>query len=277
MSVNNLFSLSEDFSKKITINYSTSFSMALRLIDKKYRQDIYNIYGFVRTVDELVDSIKPMNSLETLNSFEKDLYVAIESEFSLNPIVYVFVSTVKKYNIDISLIKSFLKSMRSDVTKKNYSDVEFKDYIYGSAEVIGLICLNVFCKNKVLRYKLSPSAKALGSAFQKINFLRDFGDDFNNNQRIYFPGVSYTTFSNDQKKIIEKDIEKDLLIAKKGILKLPYEFKYANLLAFKYYQLLLKKIQKTDVKSLKNKRVRVSNTKKIILYLEVNFFKLLHL
>jgi phytoene/squalene synthetase len=239
--------------------------MATRLLDRSIRQDIYNIYGFVRFADEIVDTFHDYPKEELLSRFEKELYLSIEQRISLNPILNSFQKTVNKYKIDISLIKSFLKSMRWDLEKKVYeNNDDYKEYIYGSADVVGLMCLTVFVKgNKDDYSKLKISAMSLGSAFQKVNFLRDLNLDFEGLERTYFPGIDVNQFDEDSKSKIILEIEKDFKHALVGIFKLPDEARFGVYTAYKYYSKLLKKIKNTPSLSIKNSRIRVPNYQKV--------------
>ena len=259
-------SISEQFSRNVTERYSTSFSMATRLLKRSIRQDIYNIYGFVRFADEIVDTFHNYPKEDLLNRFENELYFSINQKISLNPILNSFQKTVNKYNIDLNLIKAFLKSMRWDLEKKVYNnDNEYKEYIYGSADVVGLMCLTVFVKGDDEKYsELKSAAMSLGSAFQKVNFLRDLNLDFENLNRTYFPGVDVEKFDEKSKNIIILDIENDFKLALKGIIKLPNDARFGVYTAFKYYHKLLVKLKKTPSLNIKKSRVRVSNYQKFI-------------
>ena len=257
--------ISDNCSKNVTELYSTSFSMATRLLHRSIRQDIYNIYGFVRFADEIVDTFHDYPKEELLNRFEKELYLSIKQGISLNPILNSFQKTVNKYKIDISLIKSFLKSMRWDLEKKVYeNNDDYKEYIYGSADVVGLMCLTVFVKGNQDDYsKLKISAMSLGSAFQKVNFLRDLNLDFEELERTYFPGINVSQFDEDSKNKIILEIEKDFKHALAGIFKLPDEARFGVYTAYKYYSKLLKKLKKTPSLSIKKSRIRVPNYQKV--------------
>ena len=257
--------ISDNCSKNVTELYSTSFSMATRLLHRSIRQDIYNIYGFVRFADEIVDTFHDYPKEELLNRFEKELYLSIKQGISLNPILNSFQKTVNKYKIDISLIKSFLKSMRWDLEKKVYeNNDDYKEYIYGSADVVGLMCLTVFVKGNQDDYsKLKISAMSLGSAFQKVNFLRDLNLDFEELERTYFPGINVSQFDEDSKNKIILEIEKDFKHALAGIFKLPDEARFGVYTAYKYYSKLLKKLKKTPSLCIKKSRIRVPNYQKV--------------
>ena len=261
-------SVSEDCSKSVTQSYSTSFSMATKMIHSSIRNHIYNIYGFVRFADEIVDSFHEYPKEELLNRFEEDLYYSLENKISLNPILNSFQNTVDEFSIDHKLIASFLKSMRWDLEKKVYNtEKDYKDYIYGSADVVGLMCLKVFVKGSSPKYKeLKPAAMALGSAFQKVNFLRDLKNDFYELDRTYFPNVNFNNFDEGSKQAIIKEIEKDFDYALTGILKLPKEAQFGVYTAYKYYAKLLEKLKRTPSLNIQNTRIRVPNYQKITVF-----------
>lgn len=257
--------VSYECSKLVTTKYSTSFSLATRMLSPVIRSHIYNIYGFVRFADEIVDSFHDFKKEELLDRFENDLYHALEHKISLNPILNAFQYTVNQHSIDIDLIKAFLKSMRWDLTKSDYNnDLDYKEYIYGSADVVGLMCLKVFVKGDDVEYKrLKNAAMALGSAFQKVNFLRDLNADFHELNRTYFPNLDFKNFNDDSKKLILNDIENDFRNALIGIQKLPNNSKFGVYAAYKYYKRLLKKLKKTSFIRIKNERIRVPNYQKV--------------
>ena len=261
-------SVSEDCSRSVTQSYSTSFSMATKMLDASIRNHIYNIYGFVRFADEIVDSFHEYPKEELLNRFEDDLYFSLKNKISLNPILNSFQKTVNVFSIDKTLIAAFLKSMRWDLEKKVYkTEKDYKDYIYGSADVVGLMCLKVFVKGDNTKYKeLKPSAMALGSAFQKVNFLRDLKNDYRELDRTYFPNVNFNNFDEVSKQSIIDDIEKDFEFALKGIFKLPNEARFGVYTAYKYYNKLLMKLKRTPSDSIRNKRIRVPNYQKITVF-----------
>ena len=254
-------------SKNVTKKYSTSFSLAVNMLSPKIRESIYSIYAFVRFADEIVDSFHDYEKEELLNEFEVDYYKAFEQNISLNPILNCFQLTVKKYNITDDLIQSFLKSMRADLQKETYETVEeYNEYIYGSADVVGLMCLKVFVNGDEEKYEsLKESAMKLGSAFQKVNFLRDLKDDYELLHRSYFPGVNLKELSVEEKADIIADIESDFKEAFSGIKRLPLEAKFGVYTAYVYYRRLLKKLNSTPSKEILNTRIRVSNPMKISL------------
>ena len=252
-------------SEKVTKTYSTSFSLATQLLSKNIRKDIYNIYGFVRFADEIVDSFHDYNKAELFNDFTMDLEKAIRSKIHLNPILNSFQHTFHKYKIDKDLVDAFMKSMRMDLTKKKYKTVEeYKEYIYGSADVVGLMCLKVFVQgNNTLFMKLKNNAMKLGSAFQKVNFLRDLKADKEDLNRTYFPNTKFEKLSESEKNEIINDIEDDFKIGLEGIKELPLDAKFGVFMAYRYYNQLLKKLKKTPAKEIINRRIRVPNLKKI--------------
>ena len=252
-------------SEKVTKTYSTSFSLATRLLSENIRKDIYNIYGFVRFADEIVDSFHDYNKKELLNRFIDELNYSLKNQISTNPILNSFQSTVNKYNIGHDLIDSFLKSMKMDLKKVKYnSEKEYEEYIYGSADVVGLMCLKVFLSGSEKNFKkLKPNAMALGSAFQKVNFLRDLNADFHDLNRTYFPNLDFKDFNEESKKIILDDIENDFKKALNGIYELPNNSKFGVYAAYKYYKRLLNKLKRTSHLKIKNERVRVPNYQKV--------------
>ena len=254
-----------DCSRNVTKTYSTSFSLATRMLSKNIRQDIYNIYGFVRFDDEIVDTFHNYDKEILLNRFIDELEYSLKNDISLNPILNSFQITVKKYNIDKHLIDSFLSSMRLDLEKKEYSNYEdYKSYIYGSADVVGLMCLKVFVQGDTKMYEeLKPYAISLGSAFQKVNFLRDYKADLKELNRTYFPNLVNKSFDDAAKKKILNEIKDDFATALKGIYMLPNNSKFGVYAAYKYYKRLLKKLDKTSTSVIKNKRVRVPNYQKV--------------
>ena len=270
-------SISSESSKIITKKYSTSFSIAVNLLSPNIREAIYNIYGFVRVADEIVDSFEEYPKEELLDRFEQEYRYSLKVGISTNPVINAFQGTVSKYHIDYALVESFLKSMRTDLEKQNYNNQkEIDDYIYGSADVVGLMCLKVFVKGDEERYNnLKESAMKLGSAFQKVNFLRDLNEDYENLNRSYFPNINPNNFTEADKARVLLEINNDFEEAYKGIIKLPKEAKLAVYVAYKYYFNLLHKIERTPSKTLKEKRIRVSNPKKMALLVESYFnFKL---
>jgi 15-cis-phytoene synthase len=252
-------------SVKVTKAYSTSFSSAVKMLAPSIRQDIYNIYGFVRFADEIVDSFHEYNKEALFTRFQEDLDLALNEKISLNPILNAFQSTVHKHKIPYDLIASFMKSMHLDLQKSVYKTrEEYQEYIYGSADVVGLMCLMVFVKGDKEKYeKLKDPAMKLGSAFQKVNFLRDLKADFEDLNRTYFPNTDLNKLTEVEKQEIISDIEKDFNEAYSGILLLPVEAKFGVYTAYRYYRRLLKKLKNTPSLEIKNTRVRVSDYQKV--------------
>lgn len=257
--------VSGECSKIVTQTYSTSFSLATKMLHSSIRPHIYNIYGFVRFADEIVDSFHQYPKEELLDRFEKELYLSLDQGISLNPILNSFQYTVNAFSIDRELIAAFMKSMRWDLDKKVYdTEEDYKAYIYGSADVVGLMCLKVFVKGNEEQYNtLKPSAMALGSAFQKVNFLRDLKDDFQGLNRTYFPSVNFNQFDESSKSSIIAEIERDFEHALTGIFKLPMEAQFGVYTAYKYYTKLLKKLKNTAPNHIQNQRIRVPNYQKM--------------
>lgn len=260
--------VSFDCSRLVTKKYSTSFSLATRMLSTTIRSHIYNIYGFVRFADEIVDSFHDYEKQELFNRFEENLYHALENRISLNPILNSFQDTFHRFDIDINLVKAFLKSMRWDLTKTEYnSELDYKEYIYGSADVVGLMCLKVFVNGDENTYKnLYSSAMALGSAFQKVNFLRDLKADYHLLERSYFPNVNFQHFDESVKSEIIAEIEKDFEVAIKGIYELPTDAKFGVYTAYRYYSKLLTKLKQSTTTRIKNKRIRVPNYQKMSVF-----------
>jgi phytoene/squalene synthetase len=257
--------VSENCSKVVTESYSTSFTLATKMLNSSIRQDIYNIYGFVRFADEIVDSFHDFDKQDLLNLFELDLKKSIKDKISLNPILNSFQKTFNKYEIDYKLVNSFLKSMKWDLNKKQYlNKEEFNEYVYGSADVVGLMCLKVFVKGNQKQYnELKPYAMSLGSAFQKVNFLRDLKADHDGLNRSYFPNLNIEKFDEESKKIILNEINKDFSHALKGIFLLPSSARFGVYTAYKYYLKLLNKLRNTNPLKIKSTRIRVPNYQKI--------------
>ena len=257
-------SVSYQCSQKVTSAYSTSFSLAVKMLSSKIQGAVYAIYGFVRLADEIVDTFHDYDKESLFNEFEENLKHAIERQISLNPILHAFQDVVHKYNIDYELIDAFMRSMRADLYKETYETVEdYENYIYGSADVVGLMCLKVFVGgNQELYDELEYSAKKLGSAFQKVNFLRDIKNDLENLHRSYFPHLNEGNLDGTIKTDIIAEIENDFREAYAGILKLPIEAKFGVYTAYIYYRKLLHKLKKVNAAELKNKRIRLSNSTK---------------
>ena len=256
--------VSNDCSKIVTKTYSTSFSLATKMLSKSIRQHIYNIYGFVRFADEIVDSFHDYDKAVLFEDFSVDLEKSIKNKIHLNPILNSFQATYHKFNIDKDLVDSFMSSMEKDLHKKKYmTNQEYEEYIYGSADVVGLMCLKVFVNGDSEKYEeLKSFAMSLGSAFQKVNFLRDLKDDFEILNRTYFPDTDLNELNEDSKIKIIHEIEADFKEGLNGIKKLPIEAKFGVFMAYRYYSQLLKKLKKTPALEIKNTRIRVPNYKK---------------
>ncbi|UCH13048.1 MAG: phytoene/squalene synthase family protein [Bacteroidales bacterium] len=255
---------------KITANnYSTSFSTGIRVLNKKYRKQIYAIYGFVRFADEIVDSFYDFNRQELFENFKKDTYKALNEKISSNPILHSFQYVVNEYDIDKELVDSFLNSMEMDLHKHNYNNSQYKKYIKGSAEVVGLMCLKVFYKDNKKEYEsLKYYAQKLGDALQKVNFLRDIKADYKERGRVYFPDIDFDNFTLEDKKSIEADINNDFKNSIPGIRNLNKEVRLGVYLAYNYFMTLFRKIKKTNAESLIQKRIRISNFRKTILLIK---------
>lgn len=258
------FKASIQSSRLITRLYSTSFSLGVRMLGERYRNPIYGIYGFVRLADEIVDTFHDKNKEALLAGFIEDTYDAIRNGISINPVLNSFQWVVNAYKIDWTLIESFFRSMEMDLSKKNYTHEEYETYVNGSAEVVGLMCLKVFCAGNHSEYeRLSPLAMKLGSAYQKINFLRDMRQDKLILGRNYFPDVDLENFTKETKQLIEKEIEKEFTEGLNGIMQLPEDVRLGVYLTYAYYIALLKKIKKTSPEQLLRKRIRISNIRKV--------------
>ncbi len=255
-------------SKVITQAYSTSFALGIKTLDKKLHGPIYAIYGFVRFADEIVDTFHDHNKRELLAEFKKQTYQAIESGISLNPVLYAFQCIVNEYKIDKAYIEAFLVSMEMDLDDQVYDSSLYKSYIYGSAEVVGLMCLKVFCQgDEAMFERLKQPACSLGAAFQKVNFLRDMQSDYNERGRVYFPQVNYLDFNNASKAYIEADILRDFRDAYAGIMALPRTARMGVYLAYVYYFKLFRKIQRMPATRILQERVRVPDNTKLALLL----------
>lgn len=265
--------ISFDCSRNVTKSYSTSFSSAVKMLAPNIRQDIYNIYGFVRFADEIVDSFHDYNKEELFAGFEKDLEMALQNKISLNPILNAFQYTVTKYEIPDELIAAFMKSMKLDLTKTEYkTESEYKEYIYGSADVVGLMCLKVFVNGDDSKYEsLKDSAMRLGSAFQKVNFLRDLKADYEDLNRTYFPNTDLSKLDEASKLKIIEEIEADFKAGYEGLIHLPIEAKFGVYTAYIYYKKLLSKLKSTPSAEIKNTRIRVSNYQKYGLFAKCYF------
>jgi len=260
--------VSGDCSKLVTKQYSTSFCSAIRLLHKDMRQPIYNIYGFVRFADEIVDTFHEHDKAQLLAQFQQETFEAIERKISLNPILNSFQQTVNTYQIDLDLVGAFFRSMEMDLERTHYDFHDYHEYVYGSAEVVGLMCLHVFCEGKTDLYKsLTRSARALGAAFQKVNFLRDIRADYQDLSRVYFPGCDFNNFSFTDKRQIEEDIQHDFREAYKGIITLPLKARFGVYVAYKYYLSLFRKIKRLQPARVMEERVRIPNYGKMMILL----------
>jgi len=250
----------------LTKRYSTSFSTSSRLFSSNIRKHIYAIYALVRIADEVVDTYSDHLSSSRLKVLESDVYEAIRTRYSTNPIVHAFAHTVNTYVIDQKLIKAFFESMKMDLEPKKFTEKMYKKYIYGSAEVVGLMCLAVFCDTDTALYKkLESGARSLGAAYQKVNFLRDLSNDYNKLHRVYFPNYTYESFDDNSKKEIIEDIQKNFYNAKVALNELPKSSRTAVSVSYNYYKYLLKKLERTPVEIIKRRRIRIANSTKLSL------------
>lgn len=255
-----------DCSRKTTNNYSTSFSLGIKMVSKQYRWAIYSIYGLVRFADEIVDTFEREDKAELLESFKKDTYLALEKGISLNPILHSFQKAANRFGITKDLIEPFFQSMETDLDKNAYDRSQYDDYIFGSAEVVGLMCLKVFCDGNIEQYEnLKHPAKALGAAFQKVNFLRDIKSDVEDRGRVYFPNLDLANFNEDTKTEIIKEVNNDFAVAFDGIKKLPMSCRLGVYIAYRYYLRLLDKIEKANAEHVLENRIRVANSEKLAL------------
>lgn len=256
-------------SKLITENYSTSFSQGIKSFHKRFRFPVYAIYGFVRYADEIVDTFHDFDKQQLITDFREDTFKAIKAGISINPVLQSFQLVVNQYHIDNELIDAFLQSMEMDLQKQSYNRENFNLYIYGSAEVVGLMCLRIFCEgNDEMYQRLLPKARSLGAAFQKINFLRDVKADLEERGRTYFPGVNFADFTEADKKQIEEEIDRDFSDALEGIRQLPDGVRSGVYVAYIYYLQLFKKISRTPASVILQKRIRVSDTQKAALFIK---------
>lgn len=257
---------SYELSRKLTLRYSSSFGSSTKLFASHIQPHIFAIYGLVRVADEIVDTYQGKDKKQQLIQLEKETYAALKTGYSTNPIVHAFALTAKQYGITKKLIAPFFESMRMDLKPQKYTRKLYAKYIYGSAEVIGLMCLRVFVEGDRKQYDaLAPGAQSLGSAYQKVNFLRDIASDYEERKRIYFPGVTFESFSEADKRTILKDISHDFHQAHPAVITLPKTAQKAVKLSYNYYYELLKKLEKTPVEILKTQRVRVPTAKKVYL------------
>lgn len=266
MNIGLFHEVSQQCSRMTTEKYSTSFASAIKLLHPELRQPIYNIYGFVRFADEIVDTFHDYKKAQLLANFKSETFAAIRDGISLNPILNSFQATINGFNIDHQLIQAFFNSMEMDLHYSMHSDSSYSDYIYGSAEVVGLMCLYVFCDGNRKQYdKLKPAARSLGAAFQKVNFLRDMSSDYNFLSRIYFPGVDFRNFTQEMKDKIERDISNDFEKAYEGVIALPWKARFGVYVAFKYYFSLFKKIRRTRASRILGTRIRIPDYQKALI------------
>ena len=259
-------------SKLITRHYSTSFSLGIKSLDKKFHYPIYAIYGFVRFADEIVDTFHDYNKGDLLERFKEDALRAIDEKISLNPVLHSFQNIVNKYHIEQSLILAFIKSMEMDLHYQDYKADKYDEYIFGSAEVVGLMCLRVFCEgDENLYQRLKQPAQKLGAALQKVNFLRDIKSDFQERGRVYFPGVDFQNFDCQSKRLIENDIQKDFDDAYQGIIGLPKGSRLGVYLAYIYYLKLFKKIKSCPAAKIMEGRIRIPDNLKFALLVKTYF------
>lgn len=260
------YELCQQCSKATTEKYSTSFSSAIKLLHPSLRTPIFNIYGFVRFADEIVDTFHDFDKAALLAEFRKETWSAIDRKISLNPILHSFQLTVHEYQIEHELIEAFFHSMEMDLSRATYDRKGYEAYIYGSAEVVGLMCLHVFCEaDKDLYNRLKPHARSLGAAFQKVNFLRDVKADFEHLSRTYFPGVDFKNFTEHKKAEIEADIARDFEHAYSGIIQLPVKARFGVYVAYQYYQSLFRKIRKSAPRNILDQRIRIPNYNKMLI------------
>lgn len=261
--------VSYELARRLTLRYSSSFGQSSLLFHASIRKHIFAIYGLARIADEIVDTYQGIDMREQLDQLEQQTYTAIRTGYSSNPIIYAFALTAAKYNIATNIIAPFFTSMRTDIDASTFTEETYKSYIHGSAEVIGLMCLKVFCKGDESQYEqLAPGASALGSAYQKINFLRDFASDYHERQRVYFPGASFADFSEQDKQAIIDNIASELAFAERAIGQLPRNARTAVGTSFDYYTELFVRLQQAPVAILKTTRIRVPNSKKLFLFIK---------
>lgn len=258
--------VSERCSRDTAEQYSTSFFSAIKLLHKDLRQPVFNIYGFVRFADEIVDSFHDFDKALLLAQFKDETYAAIQRGLSLNPILNSFQKTVNEYGIDSNLIEAFFSSMEMDLHQQVYNYDGYREYIYGSAEAVGLMCLHIFCEGNTEQYeKLKSPARSLGAAFQKVNFLRDVKADYNSLNRVYFPGCDFKNFTDGEKRKIEADIQHDFNNAFSGILHLPIKARFGVYVAHKYYLSLFNKIRRVKPACMLEERIRIPNYSKALI------------
>ena len=266
MSIRLFDETSKDISRKISLNYSTSFSLGIKLLAKEYRWAVFSTYGFVRLADEIVDTFHGFNKERLLADFKKQTYQAIEDGISTNPVLHSFQMAANQFGIGNDLIEPFFNSMEEDLGKTSHDEMSYNEYIYGSAEVVGLMCLKIFCKGDHAQYtSLVPYARSLGAAFQKVNFLRDIKSDVEERGRVYFPNIDFTQFTDMEKMDIIHDVMKDFDHALIGIKKLPIGCRLGVYTAYIYYLKLLEKIERTTANEILQSRIRIPNSQKVVL------------
>jgi len=269
MSIQLFDKTSKEISKRISLNYSTSFSLGIKLLSKDFRWAVFATYGFVRLADEIVDTFHGFNKARMLSDFKFQTYQAIEEGISINPVLHSFQMAANQFGIGRDLIEPFFQSMEEDLNKSTHDISSYNEYIYGSAEVVGLMCLRIFCKGNEQEYsKLLPAARSLGAAFQKVNFLRDIKSDIEERGRVYFPGVNFEYFTDEDKMTIIKDVKLDFEKSLIGIKQLPLGCRLGVYTAYIYYLKLLEKIERTTATEIMNKRIRIRNSQKIVLLAE---------
>ena len=266
MSIRLFDETSKDISRKISQNYSTSFSLGIKLLAKEYRWAVFATYGFVRLADEIVDTFHGFNKERLLADFKKQTYQSIEEGISTNPVLHAFQMAANQFGIGNDLIEPFFNSMEEDLGKTTHDEMSYNEYIYGSAEVVGLMCLKIFCKGDQTQYtSLVPYARSLGAAFQKVNFLRDIKSDVEERGRVYFPNIDFTHFTDMEKMDIIHDVKKDFDHAFIGIKKLPIGCRLGVYTAYIYYLKLLEKIERTTAEEILQSRIRIPNSQKVVL------------
>ena len=266
MSIRLFDETSKDISRKISLNYSTSFSLGIKLLAKEYRWAVFSTYGFVRLADEIVDTFHGFNKERLLADFKKQTYQAIEDGISTNPVLHSFQMAANQFGIGNDLIEPFFNSMEEDLAKTTHDEISYNEYIYGSAEVVGLMCLKIFCKGDDVQYTaLVPYARSLGAAFQKVNFLRDIKSDVEERGRVYFPNIDFTQFTDMEKMDIIHDVKKDFDHALIGIKKLPMGCRLGVYTAYIYYLKLMEKIERTTAEEILQSRIRIPNSQKVVL------------
>jgi phytoene/squalene synthetase len=269
MSIQLFDKTSKEISKRISLNYSTSFSLGIKLLSKDFRWAVFATYGFVRLADEIVDTFHGYNKARMLSDFKFQTYQAIEDGISINPVLHAFQMAANQFGIGRDLIEPFFQSMEQDLNKSTHDVSSYSEYIYGSAEVVGLMCLRIFCKGNEQEYlKLLPPARSLGAAFQKVNFLRDIKSDIEERGRVYFPGVNFEYFTDEDKMTIIEDVKLDFEKALIGIKQLPIGCRLGVYTAYIYYLKLLEKIERTTATEIMNNRIRIRNSQKIVLLAE---------